>query len=96
MYPIAPDEFKVGAKKMLEKSLSVVADELGGLVVEQVIGQGQAADVLIQQAKEADLLVVGTRGHGGFASLLLGSVSQQCTHHAQCPVVIVPAADREH
>jgi nucleotide-binding universal stress UspA family protein len=95
MYPIAPDEFKEGTKKMLEKSLSVVADELAGLEVEQVIEQGQASDVLIRQAQEADLLVVGTRGHGGFASLLLGSVSQQCAHHAHCPVVIVPAADRE-
>ena len=43
----------------------------------------------VSTVKDADLIVVGNRGHGGFTSLLLGSVSQQCAHHAACPVVIV-------
>jgi nucleotide-binding universal stress UspA family protein len=51
--------------------------------------EGQAAGILTEAATEADLLIVGTRGHGGFADLLLGSVSSQCAHHASCPVVIV-------
>lgn len=47
------------------------------------------APALLAAAQNADLLVVGSRGHGGFTDLLLGSVSQQCAHHAPCPVVIV-------
>lgn len=49
------------------------------------------ARTLLDTAKGADLLVVGSRGHGGFAGLLLGSVSQQCIHHASCPVMVVRA-----
>ena len=51
--------------------------------------QGNAAQVLLDVARDADLLVVGSRGHGGFTGALLGSVSQHCVHHAPCPVVVV-------
>lgn len=50
---------------------------------------GPAAEALIREAKGARLLVVGSRGHGGFASMLIGSVSAHCVHHAHCPVVVV-------
>jgi nucleotide-binding universal stress UspA family protein len=58
---------------------------------------GTAADVLVQESRDADLLVVGSRGHGGFTHMLLGSVSMQCAQHASCPVTVVhsPEAHRE-
>lgn len=52
--------------------------------------EGNASSVLMEAAKSADLLVVGTRGRGGFSRLLLGSVSSAIAHHAICPLVIVP------
>ena len=52
--------------------------------------EGATAKVLLEEAANADLLVVGRRGHGGFMGLLLGSVAQQLAHHAPCPLVIVP------
>lgn len=52
--------------------------------------EGRPQFTLLEAAKQADLLVVGSRGHGSFASLLLGSVSEHCATHASCPVVIVP------
>jgi nucleotide-binding universal stress UspA family protein len=60
-----------------------------GIEAESIAPEGQASDGLIDASKRASLLVVGSRGHGGFAGLLLGSVSQQCAHHSLCPLVIV-------
>ena len=58
---------------------------------------GTAADVLVRESRGADLLVVGSRGHGGFASMLLGSTSIQCALHATCPVTVVHSPEeRRH
>ncbi|HJS70562.1 MAG TPA: universal stress protein [Gaiellaceae bacterium] len=83
----------------LEESTRQAAEEIAaraaenlrarGLDAETSVCHAQAAEALVQQAEGADLLVVGSRGHGGFSGLLLGSVSQQCAHHAPCPTMIV-------
>ena len=57
--------------------------------------EGGSTQVLLDQSKDADLLVVGARGHGGFIGLVLGSVSDQCARHAHIPVVVVPAPHAE-
>jgi nucleotide-binding universal stress UspA family protein len=57
-------------------------------VLEQVL-EGYPAEVLLDAAKGADLLVVGSRGHGGFSSALIGSVSLHCVLHAHCPVLVL-------
>jgi nucleotide-binding universal stress UspA family protein len=68
----------------------VAKEENPGVEVETAVRQGQAAEVLLEEAKGADLLVVGSRGRGGFRGLLLGSVSQQCAQHSPCPITILP------
>jgi nucleotide-binding universal stress UspA family protein len=91
--PMALDDLRSSVEEHLE---SLVADELGpagerqGLeVVERVIEQAPVP-ALLSQIDAGDVLVVGSRGRGGFTGLLLGSVSQQLASHAPCPVVIIP------
>jgi nucleotide-binding universal stress UspA family protein len=64
-----------------------------GVDFETRLREGQPADVLLEESEGAEVLVVGSRGLGGLARLVLGSVSQHVSHHATCPVVIVPPTD---
>ncbi len=85
------DEFRKLAEEALQKTLDDVGASAAGVTVTPMLLEGQPADLLCAEAKNPDdLLVVGSRGLGGFRGLLLGSVSQQCVHHAVCPVVVVP------
>jgi nucleotide-binding universal stress UspA family protein len=84
-----PELLRQTAQERLDGFVAEVVGESPGVEIERVVDEGPAAQVLVEAAKKAELLVVGSRGHGGFAGLLLGSVSQQCAHHASCPVVIV-------
>ena len=75
------------ARALVERVVEEVAAD-AGVEVETVAIEGAPATVLIDAARDAELLVVGSRGHGGFLGLLLGSVSMQVALHAPCPVVI--------
>ena len=88
MLPSA-DDMNASAERLLKEVIRKV-DFMGAVVTTRVV-RGAPATALIAAAKGADLLVIGRRGHGGFMGLLLGSVAQQVTHHAPCPVVLVPA-----
>jgi nucleotide-binding universal stress UspA family protein len=81
-------KLQAAAEESLEGSIAEALPR-SDLEIEQRVVEGAPAAVLVEASRDADLLVVGSRGHGGFAQLLLGSVSQQCAHHAECPVVIV-------
>jgi nucleotide-binding universal stress UspA family protein len=82
-------ERRADGQKALDAVISEeVAPDQSRLVTARVI-YGHAAEVLLDAAADADLLIVGSRGHGAFAEALLGSVGQYCAHHAQCPVLIM-------
>jgi nucleotide-binding universal stress UspA family protein len=82
-------KLREAAAAALEKTLKEAIHDAGDVEIEQRLVEGAPGAVLVDESRNATLLVVGSRGHGGFAQLLLGSVSQQCAHHAECPVVIV-------
>jgi nucleotide-binding universal stress UspA family protein len=77
------------AEKTLTQAIDEAASHGSAVHVTPRVIEGYPASVLVEESAGADLLVVGSRGHGTFADALLGSVSQHCSHHARCPVVIV-------
>jgi nucleotide-binding universal stress UspA family protein len=77
------------ATKSLEETVDAVFPEGRPARLNLVVREGLPAKTLLDLSKGATLLVLGSRGHGGFAGLLLGSVSASCAEHATCPVLVV-------
>ena len=77
------------AQTALDEALRMVRDAHPDLAIRSLVAQGHPAPALVEASREADLLVVGCRGHGAFSGMLLGSVSEHCVAHAHCPVVVV-------
>ena len=78
------------ALDMLDRFTSALVPKDPAVEIHTSVAEGKnPAEVLIERSREADLVVVGSRGHGGFVGMLLGSVSQHLVAHAECPVVVV-------
>jgi nucleotide-binding universal stress UspA family protein len=82
------------ARREIDEAVAALGDQAAGLEIEPVTVNDLPRRGVLTGAGDADLLVVGSRGHGGVAGLMLGSVSQHVAHHARCPVVIVPGPER--
>jgi nucleotide-binding universal stress UspA family protein len=85
------EEIRKSAQEAVDKAAAGLGD-LQPAHVSVVAISGFPAKTLIDASEKSDLMVVGSRGGGGFGALFLGSVSSQVVHHAKCPVVVVPAA----
>ena len=84
------EHLAAAARKVLDEAIDKAKALDPKLEIVGELTEMRSAPALIAAAGDAELLVVGSRGRGGFTGLLLGSVSAQCVHHAPCPVVIVP------
>ena len=82
-------DFEGDARKVLADALNEASSVEPDVVIRSSVVEGHPAEVLVRAARGADMLVVGSRGHGGFTGAVLGSVSQYCVHHAPCPVLVI-------
>jgi nucleotide-binding universal stress UspA family protein len=82
------------AQAETDKALEAIGARQPTEVVVRAVN-GLPAQELLSAAEGAEMLVIGSRGAGGFTRLLMGSVSSQVTHHADCPVVVIPADNRQ-
>jgi nucleotide-binding universal stress UspA family protein len=81
-------EMELACKNFIEEAVKAVVPYTQ-VPITKLVAEGDVSASLIAAADGADLLVLGSRGRGGFAGLKLGSVSQECVQHAACPVVII-------
>jgi nucleotide-binding universal stress UspA family protein len=87
---IEPEEMEKAAADALDREVADAQSRAGtGVAIEHVVVDAPAGDAIVDAAKDAELIVVGSRGRGSIASLVLGSVSHHVAQHAACPVVIV-------
>jgi nucleotide-binding universal stress UspA family protein len=86
---VAIPDLAQAAGAVLRDAIAGAASLAPDVKIRPIVVQQNPARALLDAARDADLLVVGSRGHAGFTEALLGSVGQHCVHHAACPVVVV-------
>lgn len=87
-------DWSAEARKTVENALKEANDTEPSVTVTPSVVRGNAGTILVEESRDAALLVVGSRGHGTAIGMLLGSVSEYCVHHAACPVVVVRPRQR--
>jgi len=87
--PVMDVDWEQQAEQTASQAVADAAGHTAPAKLTYKVVEGNAAQVLLDESAGADLLVVGNRGHGGFAEALLGSTGQHCVHHATCPVVVI-------
>lgn len=93
-YAARPGALRAQEERLLAETMAGRCERYPDLTVEREPVRGETREALIRASGDAELVVVGSRGRGGFTGLLLGSVSQAVLHHAQCSVVVVPSGRR--
>ena len=90
-----PDNYKPAEdfEDLLAKVMAPIRQAHPDLSIQATVVEGHPAPLLVRASRGADLLVVGSRGHGEFAGMLLGSVSEHCVTNAQCPVLVLRDGD---
>ncbi len=83
-----PELARTAVQELVDKVASEINETVPAATI--CVATGNAADELVKASRDADMIVLGSRGSGGFARLLMGSVSTQVTHHAASPVVVIP------
>ena len=89
---VAADDLEKAAEEFMHETLDAARQRDPSVEIEGCVQRGHPADALVRAGEGADLLVVGSRGQGGFVGMLLGSVSSHVVQHAPCPVVVVREA----
>ena len=89
LVPAGGQDFEAESRQALDDAIEGAFSRSPLVQVNQVVEEGEPALALVGRSRDAALLVVGSRGHGAFVGMLIGSVSQYCVTHAHCPVVVL-------
>jgi nucleotide-binding universal stress UspA family protein len=89
LIPGGAEDFEAESRQALDGAIQGAFSDTPSVQVTRVVEEGEPALTLVERSRDAALLVLGSRGHGAFVGMLIGSVSQYCVTHAHCPVVVL-------